>query len=112
MPGGRPSKFTEAVEERLIDGLMEFKSISQICKAPNMPSAKTIARWFHQYPEFRERYLKVCELREQMFVDDLLSDGPGAFTTPRARHAADRAISVFRRMQPKGLRSGLTIYWT
>lgn len=102
MPGGRPSKYSQHVADRLINELMAGKSIRQICKAHDMPSAKTVNAWFHRYSELRQRYLGVCETREIYLIDDILADGPDAFISPAARHAADTAIWKLRRMQPKG----------
>ncbi len=101
MPGGRPSKYSQQVADRLIEELGEGKSIRQICKAHDMPSAKTVNAWFHRYPELRRRYLGVCETREMYLIDEILADGPDAFMSPAARHAADTAIWKLRRMQPK-----------
>jgi len=69
---GRPSDFTPEIAGRICEELIEGKSLREICKAEDMPSASTVCRWLGQHEAFREQYARAREAQADTLFDEIL----------------------------------------
>ena len=72
MPGGRPSKYSEALSARLCAELAQGKSLRTVCKPAAMPSISTVFNWLGSKPEFVEQYEKAKAEASDALVDEML----------------------------------------
>lgn len=54
-PVGRPSKYSEALADRIVDAMIDGSDLVAICKRPGLPDRKTVYRWAAQHPDFAAR---------------------------------------------------------
>lgn len=103
--GGRPSTLTGAKVERMLDGIREGASLSDVLALPGAPSARVVYRALKTCPGFRAVFMEACdwragwlEFQAELVVDDV---GDGRMTIP-AGNAAIRDIQAWRgRVTPK-----------
>lgn len=69
---GRPSDFTPETANAICEALIEGKSLREICRADDMPSASTVCHWLGQFPEFREQYAHAREAQADTLADEIL----------------------------------------
>ncbi|MCD7896657.1 MAG: hypothetical protein LUG50_08300 [Planctomycetaceae bacterium] len=69
---GRPSKYSDAVVDRICTRLVEGESLRRICSDPDMPSLTTIWNWYRR-EDIKEDFLKQF-LRARAF-QSLVMDG-------------------------------------
>lgn len=74
--GGRPSLYTEALAEEIVDRVAGGEDIAGICKSVGI-SLSVLHRWREVYPEFMEAYARArqrsgeaSESRIQAIMDD------------------------------------------
>lgn len=70
---GRPSEFSEEVAEEIIGGLMEGKSLVQVCDADGMPNRRTVMRWMEGNADFASRCARAREMQADL-MDDKISE--------------------------------------
>jgi hypothetical protein len=87
MPTGRPSDYTDEIAERICAGLIEGKSLRQICTARDMPDRKTVFRWLDAHSAFATKYARARELQAD-HMDDLILETANACKPDTAQ--ADR----------------------
>lgn len=51
-PTGRPSKYSEALANRIIDAMIGGADLLAVCQQPGFPDRRTVYRWAAEYPEF------------------------------------------------------------
>jgi hypothetical protein len=61
--GGRPSTYSEAMAEWLLEELRQGASLSDVVAHPGAPSFKAIYRWLRNRPDFRAAYIEACDYR-------------------------------------------------
>ena len=54
-PVGRPSKYSEALADQIIDAMISGDDLVAMCKRPGFPDRKSVYRWAAQYPDFAAR---------------------------------------------------------
>lgn len=71
---GRPSGYSEEIADKIIDSLVDGKSIRTICREPGMPSASMVFRWLAnpEMAEFRERYARARTAQADAIFDETL----------------------------------------
>lgn len=84
---GRPTKFSEELADRIVNELVEGKSLRTICDADDMPDRGTIVRWVVAHEDFAAKYARARETQADL-MDDLILDVANACTSDTA--AADR----------------------
>jgi hypothetical protein len=93
------------------------KSVSSICKQPDMPSKQTIFTWLRVHPDFLKAYQIATEERAEGYADeiidiaddsvnDFVSDGEGGTRVDlehiaRARLRVDSRKWICGKMKPK-----------
>lgn len=67
---GRPSKFSDALAEKICNLIEEGHSERQIAAMDGMPSTRTIWQWKEDYPEFLRRSARAREASAEKFDDE------------------------------------------
>jgi hypothetical protein len=70
---GRPSKYSEALADRIVDYLMEGASMVKICDLPDMPHRRTVLRWMESESDFATKCARAREMQADL-MDDKISD--------------------------------------
>ncbi len=71
--GGRPSKFSEALIERIATRLSEGEPLAQICRDAGMPGLTTIWEWKKQRPAVSERLARARDAGFDQIAQDALN---------------------------------------
>lgn len=73
--GGRPTKFSEALVNRLLEELTKGKSLRSACELKGMPVVTTVLRWLSDpsKPGFCIQYARACEARAELLTDEIIS---------------------------------------
>lgn len=69
---GRPTTRTPEVEEEIISGLMDGKSLVKVCAADGMPHRVTVARWMDADPDFASRCARAREMQADLMDDKII----------------------------------------
>jgi hypothetical protein len=69
---GRPSKFTQAIADRICDRLAQGESLRKIAGTKQMPTMTTVFRWLQKDEKFREQYARARELQADTLADEIL----------------------------------------
>ncbi len=67
--GARPSIYTDALVDRIIERISAGESLSKICDDADMPACSTVQRWRRDKPEFAKLYGLAREDAADMFAD-------------------------------------------
>ena len=70
---GRPSKFTHAISEEIIERLSEGEPLAQICRSEGMPHRSVFYDWMETRPELSRRFARAREEGEDMIALDCLN---------------------------------------
>lgn len=68
---GRTTDYDEKKADTIIDGLIDGKSLVQICEPSNMPHRRTVIRWMDRNPEFATRIARAREEQAE-YMDHLV----------------------------------------
>ena len=87
--GGRPSKFTPELVEKLLADLRELGSLRKVCALSGMPAISTVMNWLSEEDkkEFLEQYARAREAYAEKAFDELDDLAEKALT-------ADGAIEI------------------
>ncbi|WP_106797294.1 terminase small subunit protein [Rhizobium sp. H4] len=71
---GRPSKFSQALAEKICDRIADRESLRSICRDEAMPAKSTVLSWLADEDKaaFRARYALAREILADGFVDELV----------------------------------------
>lgn len=87
--GGRPSKYSETLADKIINQLIDGKSLREICKPAGMPDKSTVIRWLDDQA-FRDRYARAREAQADT-MDDLVLE---TANKTNARNAAANRVKI------------------
>lgn len=90
----RPSSFSEEIAEKILDSLMDGKSLRWICTADDMPHRATIIRWMSDNADFATRCARAREMQADL-MDDLILD-TAEETTPENAAASRVKIAAYQ----------------
>lgn len=68
----RPSSYSEEIAERICDGLMDGRSMRQICEDDGMPHRSTVLRWMAENEAFAAKCAHARELQADLMDDKIL----------------------------------------
>ena len=54
-PVGRPSKYSEALADRIVDAMIDGSDLVAICQQPGFPDRASVYRWAAERPDFAAR---------------------------------------------------------
>ncbi|MBX5157031.1 terminase small subunit protein [Rhizobium sp. NZLR3b] len=71
---GRPTKFTQALAEKICERIADRESLRSICRDEDMPAKSTVLSWLADDDKaaFRARYALAREILADSFVDELV----------------------------------------
>jgi hypothetical protein len=70
---GRPSSYSEEIAENIIGGLMDGRSLVQICEDEGMPNRRTVLRWMENDGDFAARCARAREMQADLMDDKIAS---------------------------------------
>ncbi len=65
-PVGRPSKYSEALADRIANAMIDGHDLMSICAEPRFPDRKSVYRWTAERPDFAARLEKAREALADM----------------------------------------------
>ncbi|NIA67598.1 hypothetical protein HBA54_03245 [Pelagibius litoralis] len=96
MPRGQPSKYTQKLAAQFCERVADGGTVTEICKADDMPCRATIFNWLRDKEEFLDQYVRAKEMQAERMADEILEiadDGTNDFVE---RKSADgSAYEVF-----------------
>lgn len=99
---GRPSKFSDALAEKICNLIEEGYSERQIAAMDGMPSTRTIWQWKENYPEFLRRSARAREASAERFDDERTERA--AWLMGQVEHYAGIGLDM-----PKGIVEGTKV---
>ena len=72
MPGGRPTKFTKTLADKICERLADGESMRSVCRDEALPCMSTIFSWLREKPEFLQQYEIAKEECADALVEDML----------------------------------------
>jgi hypothetical protein len=103
MMPGRPSKYRPKLADKVCQGLVEGKSLREICRQEGMPARSTIVTWLALHPEFKSKY-DLARQSQADLMDDMILETANKCTEQDYQSARVR-INAYQwrasRLQPK-----------
>jgi len=69
---GRPTLFTDDLAREICFLLSIGQSLRQICRADDMPEARTVHYWLNDKPDFFQQYTQAREIQADTLFDECL----------------------------------------
>lgn len=69
---GRPSDYGPEIAALICSRLADGNSLRTICKADDMPDARTVYRWLESHEEFRQQYARAREDQADALAEEIL----------------------------------------
>jgi hypothetical protein len=60
-PVGRPSKYSEALADRIVEAMIDGSDLVAICQQPGFPDRASVYRWAAERPDFAARLERARE---------------------------------------------------
>jgi hypothetical protein len=64
-------ELTDDLVNKILDGIMDGKSVRQICADPDMPDNRTVQRWIANNAEFAAKCARARELQADNIFEDM-----------------------------------------
>lgn len=91
---GRPSKFTDAVWQRILDEVASGKSVREVCLDKAMPATRSVWKWMHLDPDLREQFDRAKAEQLEDVMDQLLALCDDLPDNPDPGQVAKRKLQV------------------
>lgn len=104
---GRPSSFTQEYADAICAGIIEGKSIQEICSADDMPAKSTVFKWLNDIEGFSDQYAQAKELQAEQMAEEILhiaDDGTNDFVTRKNKDGSDYVAFDHEHVQRSKLR--------
>lgn len=72
MAGGRPTKYSQALADKICARLAMGESMRSVSRDPAMPVPSTMFKWIRERPEFSKQYTKAKEESADALYEDLI----------------------------------------
>jgi len=98
----RPSDFTQAVADKILDRISEGEMLTKICSEEGMPPRKTVYTWMAARPAFKDAYARASEEWAEFYEEKVLAiafDDGGDFFIENGKAVADHARVQRARLQ-------------
>lgn len=69
---GRPSKYSQELADRICEQLSEGVSLRRVCLDEDLPSARTVFRWFRENEAFCQQYARAKQESADAMAEDIL----------------------------------------
>jgi len=70
---GRPTQWTQELEDQIIDGIISGLSLKKICEPEDMPHVSAVYRWMWHDPRFENIYSRALETKAHALVEEMVS---------------------------------------
>lgn len=101
MPAGRPSLYSPALADTIIDGITSGLSLREICRADAMPDRATVFRWLEAHPDFAAKYARAREFQAEANAEEIIDIADTEEDPARARVRVDARKWVASKLVPK-----------
>lgn len=73
-PVGRPSKFTQAIADKICEAIADGGSLRTICADSGMPDKATVLRWLSddQHQAFCDQYARAREAQADKYAEEII----------------------------------------
>lgn len=72
MAGGRPSKYSPELSDKICARLSHGESMRSVAKSDDMPSTVTMFAWMRRHPEFLSQYARAKEESADALVEEMI----------------------------------------
>lgn len=77
---GRPTEFTQEIALSICDGVIEGKTIREVCSEKGMPVMSTVFKWLTEKPDFSEQWRLAKELQTEALNEKIIELGDVAIS--------------------------------
>jgi hypothetical protein len=91
---GRPTGYSEAIANQLLEHIAEGESLRSICLDPDMPGLRTVFDWLDDHEDFRIRYARAREIQGDVMDDKILQTANDC--TEENAHSSKVKISAYQ----------------
>jgi terminase small subunit-like protein len=99
---GRQSSYTPEIAVSICEGMIEGRSLREVCRAPGMPDESTVRKWAQDDVQgFAALFRRATEIRAARFVDEILDlcDADCTFTDESGRVRVDQGAVAQARLR-------------
>jgi terminase small subunit-like protein len=97
---GRPSAYRAEIADAICEGLIEGRSLREVCSAPGMPPESTVRQWaLDDVQGFGALFTRATQIRAQRLADEIveLSDEDCTYIDETGRRRIDQgAVAQLR----------------
>ena len=68
---GKPTVFSKARAQEIIDLVLEERTIREICSLAHMPTKPTLFKWLDDNPDFRDTFEHAKQFLADILIDDI-----------------------------------------
>jgi hypothetical protein len=72
LSGGRPTKYTPELGDKICEGIAKGISLAKQCAVKGMPAPSSIYKWRREFIEFSENYERAREDQADFMVEEIL----------------------------------------
>jgi len=72
--GGRPSKYSQAIAEEMVQRLSEGEPLRQICRDAHMPEWRTVYDWMYRNEDLSAAIAHARELGQDAIAEDIMRE--------------------------------------
>ncbi len=101
MPGGRPSKYTNKLTDKICTRLAVGESLRSICKDAKMPAMSTVMLWLQEREEFSEQYARARDAQAETHADEIIYIADNEEDINRAKVKIDARRWTASKLKPK-----------
>ena len=105
LEAGRPSIFTEDLENQILERLSAGESLLKICETEGFPHRSTVIRWMASSEDFATKCARAREAQVDVMDDKVLDTANNVLAGQVDPHAGKVAISAFQwrasKLKPK-----------
>lgn len=98
---GRPTKFTQALADRICKGLADGDSLRTVCDVEGMPSRETVRRWLRDNEVFRAQYARARDEQADGYADRAVYEAMTANDAALGRLRMDALKWAAGKLAPK-----------
>lgn len=69
----RPSEYTQETADKICALIAEGKSLTEVCKAEDMPARQTVYQWKDANPSFADAYARAVEDRAERLAEEIIA---------------------------------------
>jgi flagellar motor switch/type III secretory pathway protein FliN len=99
--GGRPSKYSAELADRICERLAEGEALYRICGGDGMPTERTVITWKQTKPEFLQKYARAKMEMLEREAENLITLSDSIDDPQRLRIRVDTRKWLLSKLIPK-----------